>query len=53
MYLRYYGLRKTWLGKSLKVLVSEKLLPSIMLNGVKHHLNLHSRTFNISVDQYE
>ena len=39
------------LGKCLKILVSEELSTN-MLNGVKHCLNLHSRSFNISVDQY-
>ena len=53
MYFEYYRLRKTRLGKSLKILVSEELSTSNMFNGVKHSLNLHSRTFNIPVDQYE
>ena len=53
MYFEYYRLRKTRLGKSLKILVSEELSTSNMFNGVKHSLNLHSRTFNIPADQYE
>ena len=53
MYFRYHELRKTWLGKCLKILVSEDLLTSNMLNDVKHCLILHSRTFNTSVDKYE
>ena len=53
MYFRNYRLQKTWLGKCLKVLVSEDLSKSNMLNGIKHCPNLHSNTFNISVDIYE
>ena len=53
MYFRYYRVQKTRLGKSLKILVSEELSTSNMFNGVKHSLNLHSRTFNIPADQYE
>ena len=50
--VQYYVLRKAWLCKCLKVLFSEDLLTSSMLNGAKHCLNLHSSTFNIFTDQY-
>ena len=50
--VQYYVLRKAWLCKCLKVLFSEDLLTSNMLNGAKHCLNLHSSTFNIFTDQY-
>ena len=33
MYLRNYGLRKTWLDKCLKALVSEHNLTANMLKG--------------------
>ena len=44
MYFRNYGLQNTWVGKCLKMLVSEDLLKSNMLNGLKHFLNLHSKS---------
>ena len=50
--VQYYVLRKAWLCKCLKVLFSEDLLTSNMLNGAKHCLNLHSSTFNIFTDQF-
>ena len=53
MYFRNYGLQKTWSAKCLKMLVSEELLTSNMLNGLKHCLHLESSTFNIFIDQYE
>ena len=52
MYFQYYILKKTWLCNSLKMLVSEDLATSNMLNCAKHCLNLHSSTFNIFSDQY-
>ena len=52
MYLQNYGLRKTWLGKCLKELVSEDISTSNMLNGIKHCLNLNSTMFNVFIDQY-
>ena len=42
-----------WLGKCLKMLVSEDFSTDNMLNGFKHCLNLHSSTFNIVIDQNE
>ena len=53
MYFSNYGLRKMWLGKCLKMLLSEDFLTSNMLNGLKHSLNLHSSTVNKFIDQYE
>ena len=49
MYFQNYGLRKRWLCKCLKMLVSEDVSTSNMLNGSKHCLNLHSSTFNIFI----
>ena len=46
-------MRKIWFGKCLKMLVSEALSTSNMLNGVRHCLNLYNSTFNILIDQYE
>ena len=51
MYFRNYGLPKTWFGKCLKMLVSEDLLRSNRLNGLKHCLNLLKSTFNTFIDQ--
>ena len=53
MYFPNYELRKTSSGKCLKMLFSEDLLTSNMLNGLKHCLALHSSTFKILIDQYE
>ena len=53
IYFSNYNLRKTSLGKCLKMLVSEDLLASNILNCLKHCLNLHSSTFNIFIDHYE
>ena len=36
MYLRHYGLRKTWLDKCLKSPVLEDLWTDNMVNGPKH-----------------
>ena len=36
MYFRNFGLRKTWLNKSLKCPLSEDLLTSNMLKRTKH-----------------
>ena len=48
-----YGMKKTWLGKCLKMLVSEDLSTTNMLNGLKHYLNLHNISFNTFIDQYD
>ena len=53
MYFQNFGLRKTWLEKYLKMLVSEDLSRSNMLNALKHCLNMHSSTFKIFFDQDE
>ena len=47
MYFPNYKLRKTLLGKCLRMLVSEELLKGNKINGLKHCLNLHSTTLNI------
>ena len=44
MYFRNHGLQNTWVGKCIKMLVSEDLLKSNMLNGLKHCLNLYSKS---------
>ena len=51
-YFQNHGLRKAWLQKFLKILVSENLLTGNMLKALKHCLNLNSSTFNIFIDQY-
>ena len=51
MYFQNYGLRKTWLGKCLKMLVSEGLWKSNMLNGLKLCLNLHNSNFIRFIEQ--
>ena len=53
MFLPNYELRKTSLGKCLKMLVSEDLSTSNMLTGLKHCLSLHSSFFNIFINQYD
>ena len=53
MYNRSYGLRKTLLGKCLKMLALENLWTSKMLNGLKHCLNLHSSSIDRDFDQYD
>ena len=53
MYFRNYGLRKTWLDKSLKSPVSEEPLTGNVVNGPKHSLNLDESTFNIFIDHCE
>ena len=53
MYNRSYGLRKTLLGKRLKMLALENLSTSKMLNGLRHCLNLHSMSFDRTFDQYD
>ena len=47
MYFRIYGLRKTWLDKCLKSLVSEDPSTSNMVNGSKNCSNLNGSTFII------
>ena len=52
MYFGNHGLQKRWLGKCLKMLGSEDLPTSNMLNGLKHCLNLPNSTFKTFYDQY-
>ena len=51
MCFRNYGLQKSWLDKCLKMLVSQDLSISNMLNVLKHSLILHNSTFKIFVDE--
>ena len=50
MYFSTYGLRKTWLDKCLKTLVSEDPLTSKMENGPKNFWNFNHNTFTIFID---
>ena len=52
MYFGNHGLQKRWLGKCLKMLGSEDLPTSNMLNGLRHCLNLPNSMFNTFYDQY-
>ena len=53
MYFRNYGLRKTWLGKSLKCPVSENTSKGNMVNGRKHCFSLNYSTLTIIIDHCE
>ena len=53
MYFRNFGLRKTWLNKSLKCPLSEDPLTSNMLKRTKHCINLNRTTFTIFIDHCE
>ena len=53
MYSRHYGLRKTWLDKCLKSLVSEDPLTSNVVQGPIHCFNLNDSTFIIFTDDCE
>ena len=50
MYFWPDGIRKTWLDKCLKVLVSEEPWTINVVNGVKHCSKLNNRTFTIFID---
>ena len=53
MYFCTYGLRKRWLDKCLKTIVSEDRSTSNMVNGPKHCWNLNGSTFTIFIDPCE
>ena len=53
MYFWTYGLRKTWLDKCLKSLVSENSSTGNMINGLKHCSKLKDSTFAIFIDPCE
>ena len=53
MYLRYYGIPKTWLAKYLESAISHSPSRSNIANALKHCSNLHSRTFTIVIDDFE
>ena len=53
MYSRHYELRKTWLDKCLKSLVSEDPLTSNVVQGPIHCFNLNDSTFTIFTDDCE
>ena len=53
MYFQTYGFRKRWLDKCQRVLVSEDLLTSDMVNGPKHNSKLKDNTFTIFLDPCE
>ena len=50
MYSRSYGLRKMWLDKYLKSLVSEVPSTSNMVNGPKHCWNVNDSTSAAFID---
>ena len=50
MYFGTYGLRKAWLHKCLRSLVSEVPWTSNMVNGPKHCLKLNHSLFTIFID---
>ena len=50
MYFRNYGLRKTWLNKSLKSPLSNDPSTNKRLKRTKHSLNLNGTTFTIFID---
>ena len=52
MYLRNYGLRKTWLDIRLKSPVSEDALATNMVNGPKDCCNLNDSTVTIFSDHF-
>ena len=47
MYFRNYGLRKTWLDKYLKLIVSHYPSRSKIVKALKHCSNLNDSTFAI------
>ena len=49
MYLPYYGLRKTWLNKSLQIPLSEDPWRSNILRVTKHFWNLSDTTLTIFI----
>ena len=53
MYFWSYRLRKTWLDKCLKSLISKEPLRSNMLNGSKHSWNLNNSTLTSFIDHWE
>ena len=53
MYIRNYGLPKTWLDKYKKSTPSENPWRSNMVNGQKHCCNLNHSTFIIFIDHCE
>ena len=53
MYFWSYRLRKTWLDKCLKSLISKEPLRSNMLNGSKHSWNLNNSTLTSFIDHCE
>ena len=53
MYLRIYGLRKTWLDKYLKSPLSEDHLTDNVINGSKHCFNINGSTFTKFIDHGE
>ena len=53
MYFQHYGLRKTWLDKCLKSLVSEDPLTRNVVKGPIHCFILNDTTFTIFTDDYE
>ena len=53
MFLRSYGLRKTWLDKCLKSPIVEAPLTSSMVNEPKHCSKLNNSIFTIFIDSSE
>ena len=53
MYFRNCGLRKTWLDKCLKSLVSEDQLTGNVVNRSKHCFNLDESNLTIFIDHCE
>ena len=53
MYFWTYGLRKTWLDKCLKSLVSEDSSTKNMVNGPNHCWNMNDSIFTIFIDPFE
>ena len=53
MYVRNYGLRKTWLDKCLKSVVSQYLSRSNMVNRPKLCSNMKAGTFTRFIDHCE
>ena len=50
MYFRNYGLRKTWLDKCLRSLVSEDPSTGNMVNELKYCFNFNDSTLSIFTD---
>ena len=53
MYFWTYGLRRSWLDKCLKSLVSDGLWTINMVHALKTRWKLNESTFTLFIDRYE